>query len=105
MILFKLLIIISILFIFLRLFVEKSQYSQLVDYFSMLINKTRKIVKVYFNSFTSNRDFSRNLPRISLFSTKSRGLCLKRLCGQWSKLKNIDFDFWGFDMIKGDLDE
>lgn len=105
MILFKLLIIVSLLFIFFRLFVEKGQYSQCLDYFSMLINKTRKIVKVYFNSFTSNRDLSRNLLRISYFSTKSLGLRLKRLRGQWSKLNNIDYDFWGYDLYKGDFYE
>lgn len=105
MILIKLLIIVSLLFIFFRLFVEKSQYSQCLDYFSMLINKTRKIVKVYFNSFTSNRDLSRNLLRLSHFSTKSLGLRLKQFGGQWSRLKNIDNDFWGYDVYKGDFYE
>ena len=105
MILFKLLIIVSLLFLFFRLFVEKSQYSQCLNYFSMLFNKTRKSVKVYFNSFTSNRDLSRNLLRVFPFSTKSLGLCLKRLSGQWSKLDNIDNDFWGYDLYKGDIYE
>ena len=71
----------------------------------MLINKTRKNVKVYFNNFTSNRDLSRNSSRLSHFSTKSLGLCLKRLSGQWSKLKNIDNDFWGYELYKGDFYE
>lgn len=105
MILFKLLIIVSLLLLFFRLFVEKSQYSQCLNYFTMLINKTRKIVKVYFNSFTSNRDLSRNSSLLSYFSTKSLGLCLKRLSGQWSKIKNIDTDFWGCDVYKGDFYE
>lgn len=105
MILFKLLIISSFLFIFFRLFVEKGQYSQCLKYFSMLIIKTRKIVKVYFNSFTSNRDLSRNLLRLSYFSTKSLGLRLKRLGGQWSNIKNIDNDFWGYDLKVGDFCE
>lgn len=105
MILFKLLIIVSLLLLFFRLFVEKSQYSQCLNYFLMLINKTRKNVKVYFNNFTSNRDLSRNLPRLSHISTKSLGLCLKRLSGQWSKLKNIDNDFWGYNVYKGDFYE
>lgn len=105
MILFKLLIIVSLLLLFFRLFVEKSQYSQCLNYFSMLINKTRKNVKVYFNNFTSNRDLSRNLLRLSYFSTKSLGLRLKRLGGQWSKLKNIDNEFWGFNVYKGDFYE
>lgn len=105
MILFKLLIIVSLLFLFFRLFVEKSQYSQCLRYFSILINKTRKNVKVYFNNFTSNRDLSRNLLRLSRFSTKLLGLCLKRFGGQWSKLENIDNNFWGYDVYKGDFYE
>ena len=99
MILIRLLIIISLFLLAFRLFVAKSQYSLCLKYFTMLINKTRKNVKVYFNNFTSSRDLSRN------FSTKSLGLRLKRLSGQWSKLDNIDYDFWGYDLYKGDVYE
>ena len=71
----------------------------------MLINKARKNVKVYFNNFTSNRDLSRNLLRLSSFFHQTLGLRLKRLGGQWSKLNNIDYEFWGYDLSKGDFYE
>lgn len=93
MILTKLLILISfVLFIF----VEPCQKRKIFDFICSKLQCLRMlnfmlIVREHFTS-VARRFFD-------LFQT--RGLRLKRLCGQWST--DYDFDFWS-DLKKGDLE-
>ena len=93
MILTKLSILISLV---LFIFVEPSQKRKIIGFICSKLQCLR-----IFNFMLIVREHFTSVARSFFNLFKTRGLRLKRLCGQWSN--DYDFDFWD-DLKKGDFE-